>query len=52
LQQALQKTRRADYDDVVRDYLKTVGNRISLDLKFRRDCGGAINTRLIKAFTK
>lgn len=49
---ALQKKRSVDYDDVVRDYLKTVGNRTSLDLKFRRDCGDAINTRMIKASTK
>jgi len=33
LQQASQKARRANYDDFVRDYLKTVSNRISLDLK-------------------
>jgi hypothetical protein len=34
LQQASQKARRVDYDDVVPGYLKTVSNRISLDLKF------------------
>lgn len=49
---ALQKKRSVDYDDVVRDHLKAVGNRASLDLKFRRDCGDVINTRMIKASTK
>jgi hypothetical protein len=47
------KTKRpVDYDDVVRDHLKTVGNRTSLDYQFRRDCGKAIETRLAKSVTK
>src|SRR6266446_131715 len=38
------KTKRAvDYDDVVKDHLKTVGNRTApLDYGFRRDCGKLI----------
>ena len=47
------KTKRStDYDDVVRDHLKSVGNRTSLDFQFRRDCGKAIEARLTKSATK
>jgi hypothetical protein len=43
------KTKRpADYDDVVRDHLKTVGNLTSLDYVFRRACGKLIEERLAK----
>jgi hypothetical protein len=34
--------RPADYDDVVRDHLKTVGNLTWLDYVFRRECGKVI----------
>jgi hypothetical protein len=44
------KTKRAsDYDDVVRDHLKTVGNRTTLDYTFRRDCGKLVEARITKA---
>jgi hypothetical protein len=47
------KTKRpSDYDDVVRDHLKTVGNLKSLDYAFRRDCGNVIAARLAKSASK
>lgn len=49
---ALKTKRTSDYDDVVRDHLKSVGNRTSLDFQFRRDCGKVIEARLAKSVTK
>lgn len=50
---AMLKTKRpTDYDDVVRDYLKTIGNRSSLEAQFRRDCGRVIEARLAKTAVK
>jgi hypothetical protein len=47
------KTKRpADYDDVVKDHLKTVGNLTSLDYVFRRACGKLIEERLAKQASK
>ncbi len=48
----LKSKRPGDYDDVVRDHLKTVGNRTVLDSQFRRDCGKAIEALMAKAATK
>ncbi len=48
----LKVKRPSDYDDVVRDHLKTVGNRTDLDFQFRRDCGKAIEALMAKAATK
>lgn len=44
----LKKKRPSDFDDVVRDHLKTLGNRTSLDYQFRRDCGKLLEARLAK----
>lgn len=44
----LKTKRTTDYDDVVKDHLKTLGNRTSLDFQFRRECGKAIEARLAK----
>jgi hypothetical protein len=41
-----------DYDDVVRDFLKTIGGRSDMDYRFRRDCGKAIEAKLTKAAAK
>jgi hypothetical protein len=49
---ALKVKRPSDYDDVVRDHLKTVGNRTALDSQFRRDCGKAIEAMMAKTATK
>jgi hypothetical protein len=35
----LMTKRPTDYDDVVRDHCKTVGNLMSLDYAFGRECG-------------
>lgn len=43
--------RPADYDDVVRDHLKTVGNRTT-DYTFWRACGKVIEARMIPAVAK
>ena len=48
----LKVKRPSDYDDVVRDHLKTVGNRTALDNQFRRDCGKAIEAMMAKTATK
>ena len=48
----LKVKRPSDYDDVVRDHLKTVGNRTALDFQFRRDCGKAIEAMMAKTATK
>jgi len=46
------KTKRAvDYDDVVRDHLKTVGNRTT-DFTFWRACGKVIEARMTHAVAK
>jgi alpha/beta superfamily hydrolase len=46
------KTKRSvDYDDVVRDHLKTVGNRTT-DYTFWRACGKAIEARMTHAVVK
>jgi hypothetical protein len=47
------KTKRpTDYDDVVRDHLKTVGNLTTLDYTFRRECGKAIAAKMAKSASK
>jgi hypothetical protein len=47
------KTKRpADYEDVVRDHLKTVGDLTSLDYLFRRECGKVVAARLAKSASK
>jgi hypothetical protein len=48
----LKAKRPSDYDDVVRDHLKTVGNLTSLDYVFRRECGRLIESRLTKSASK
>ena len=48
----LKVKRPSDYDDVVRDHLKTIGNRTTLDSQFRRDCGKAIEAMMPKTATK
>lgn len=48
----LKVKRPSDYDDVVRDHLKTIGNRTDLDFQFRRDCGKAIEALMAKTATK
>jgi hypothetical protein len=46
------KTKRSvDYDHVVRDHLKTVGNRTT-DYTFWRACGKAIEARMTHAVVK
>jgi len=47
------KTKRAnDYDDVVRDHLKTLAGRTDMGFTFRRDCGKAIEARMTHALSK
>jgi alpha/beta superfamily hydrolase len=47
------KTKRvSDYDDVVRDHLKTIANRTDMNFAFRRDCGQAIAARMTNAAAK
>jgi len=47
------KTKRAnDYDDVVRDHLKTLAGRTDMGFTFRRDCGKAIEARMTHALAK
>jgi hypothetical protein len=49
---ALKTKRPVDYDDVVRDFLKTIGNRTDINYAFRRDCGKAIESKLTHASAK
>ena len=47
------KTKRpADFDDVVRDHLKSVANRPIVDFAFRRDCGKVIEARMTHTVVK
>jgi hypothetical protein len=48
----LKVKRVADYDDVVRDYRKRVGNLANLGFQFNRDCGKAIEAVMAKSATK
>ena len=48
----LKVKRASDYDDVVRDHLKTVGNRTDMGFQFNRDCGRAIEALMAKTATK
>jgi hypothetical protein len=49
---ALKTKKPNDYDDVVRDFLKTIGNRTDFNYQFRRDCGKAIEAKLTHASAK
>jgi len=47
------KTKRAsDYDDVVRDHLKTIATRTDMTYNFRRECGKVIAGRMTQAVAK
>lgn len=46
---ALKTKKPYDYDDVVRDFLKTIGSRTNINYQFRRDCGEAIAAKLTHA---
>jgi len=48
----LKTKRAADYDDVVRDHLKTIANRTDMGYAFRRDCAKAIEARMTHAVAK
>ena len=48
----LKVKRTTDYDDVVRDYRKRVGNPLDLGYQFNRDCGKAIEAALTKSAPK
>jgi pimeloyl-ACP methyl ester carboxylesterase len=48
----LKVKRPIDYDDVVRNHLKTVGNLTDLSYQFRRDCGKAIEAMMAKTAAK
>ena len=48
----LKVKRVTDYDDVVRDYRKRVGNLANLGFQFNRDCGKAIEAVMAKSATK
>ena len=45
----LKTKRTSDYDDVVRDHLKTIAGRTDMNNMFRRDCGKAIEARMTHA---
>lgn len=49
---ALKTKKPNDYDDVVRDFLKTIGGRTDMAYTFRRDCGRAIQAKLTQAAAK
>ena len=49
---ALDTKKVHDYDDVVRDYLKTFGGMNELPSAFRRDCGAAIDKKRPKTASK
>ena len=48
----LKVKRASDYDDVVRDHLKRVDNKVNRGLQFNRDCGKAIEALMAKMATK
>lgn len=48
---ALKTKKPNDYDDVVRDHLKTVGNRTT-DYTFWRACGKLVDARMTQAAAK
>jgi dienelactone hydrolase len=48
----LKAKRAVDYDDVVRDFRKRVGNPTNLGYQFNRDCGKAIEAIMTKTATK
>ncbi len=47
----LKVKRTSDYDDVVRDHLKRVGNTDNRGYQFNRDCGKAIENLMAKTTT-
>ena len=49
---ALKLKKPQDYDDVVRDHLKTIADRSDIGFMFRRDCGKAIEVRMAQAAVK
>jgi hypothetical protein len=49
---ALKTKKPNDYDEVVRDFLKTIGNRTDISYAFKRDCGRAIQAKLTQAAAK
>jgi hypothetical protein len=49
---ALKTKKPNDYDDVVRDFLKTIAGRSDISYMFRRDCGRAIQAKLTQAAAK
>jgi len=48
----LKVKRTSDYDDVVRDHLKRVGDKADRGYQFNRECGRAIEALLAKTATK
>ena len=48
----LKVKRASDYDDVVRDYRKRIGNLADHGYQFNRDCGKAIEAALAKSASK
>lgn len=48
----LKVKRASDYDDVVRDYRKRIGNLSDHGYQFNRDCGKAIEAALVKIAPK
>jgi dienelactone hydrolase len=48
----LKTKRTTDYDDVVRDHLKTIANRTDMNSTFRRDCGKVIEARMSNTVAK
>ena len=48
----LKTKRTTDYDDVVRDHLKTIAGRNDISYSFRRECGKTIELRMMQAAAK
>jgi hypothetical protein len=48
----LKVKRTSDYDDVVRDHLKRVGDKADRGYQFNRECGRAIEALMAKTATK
>ncbi len=48
----LRVKRTSDYDDVVRDHLKRVGDKADRGYQFNRECGRAIEALMAKTATK
>lgn len=49
---ALAQKKPRDYDDVVKDHLKSIAGRTDFNYTFRRDCGKAIEARMTHAVAK